>query len=194
MVSSENRSAVYLCVHEHRKRRNSPFAARQGGNRQENSQRVCKPGSVHRSAVSPRGRAGGWAAIPLGPGLPPASSNQPGRLGQNHPASKGAPSLFGLTPGGVYRAACRCRRRGALLPHPFTVTRPKPKVLRQTRPALCCTVPGVAPAGRYPAPYLRGARTFLDACAPRPPGRLTAHKWARAMGASRPTGASRDRA
>jgi len=59
----------------------------------------------------------------------------------------GAPSLFGLAPGGVYRAARRCRERGALLPHPFTFARPKPKVLRQTRPALCCTVPGVAPAG-----------------------------------------------
>jgi len=29
------------------------------------------------------------------------------------------PSLFGLAPGGVYRAALRCRGRGALLPHPF---------------------------------------------------------------------------
>ena len=27
--------------------------------------------------------------------------------------------------------------------------------------ALCGTVPGVAPAGRYPAPSFRGARTFL---------------------------------
>src|SRR5437867_12928362 len=26
---------------------------------------------------------------------------------------------------------------------------------------LCGTVPGVAPAGRYPAPYVDGARTFL---------------------------------
>jgi len=27
---------------------------------------------------------------------------------------------------------------------------------------LCGTVPGVAPAGRYPAPYVDGARTFLS--------------------------------
>jgi len=32
-----------------------------------------------------------------------------------------APPLFGLAPGGVYLAARRCRGRGALLPHPFTV-------------------------------------------------------------------------
>src|SRR4051812_35232062 len=29
--------------------------------------------------------------------------------------------------------------------------------------AFCGTVPGVAPAGRYPAPCFRGARTFLPA-------------------------------
>src|SRR5206468_482295 len=29
------------------------------------------------------------------------------------------------------------------------------------RCTFCGTFPGVAPAGRYPAPYLRGARTFL---------------------------------
>ena len=27
---------------------------------------------------------------------------------------------------------------------------------------LCGTFPGVAPAGRYPAPYVDGARTFLS--------------------------------
>ena len=32
---------------------------------------------------------------------------------------------------------------------------------RIRRSALCGTVPGVAPAGRYPAPSFRGARTFL---------------------------------
>src|SRR5688572_26696608 len=35
------------------------------------------------------------------------------------------PSLFGLAPGGVYRAGRRYRDRGGLLPHPFTVTPPK---------------------------------------------------------------------
>src|SRR5690554_1552655 len=30
--------------------------------------------------------------------------------------------LFGLAPGGVYRATHCCQARGALLPHPFTLT------------------------------------------------------------------------
>ena len=52
----------------------------------------------------------------------------------------------------------RCRGRGALLPHPFTLTLgPEPL----WRFAFCGTFPGVAPAGRYPAPCFRGARTFL---------------------------------
>jgi hypothetical protein len=54
----------------------------------------------------------------------------------------------------------RCRRRGALLPHPFTLAwRPSPAAWRS---ALCGTFPGVAPAGCYPAPCFRGARTFLS--------------------------------
>ena len=56
----------------------------------------------------------------------------------------------------------RCRRRGALLPHPFTLAgRPEGPGRRF---AFCGTFPGVAPAGDYPAPCFRGARTFL----PRP--------------------------
>ena len=67
---------------------------------------------------------------------------------------------------------CRrcCRRRGALLPHPFTLTN-----LRQSvggRFSLCGTVPRVAPAGCYPAPCFRGARTFLSPKGERPSGRL----------------------
>jgi hypothetical protein len=48
-----------------------------------------------------------------------------------------------------------CHARGGLLPHPFTLT------CRGRRYSLCGTFPGVAPAGRYPAPFFRGARTFL---------------------------------
>ena len=71
----------------------------------------------------------------------------------------------------------RCRRRGALLPHLFTLTRRRglrrygaasPRACRAEarkgeggRFVLCGTFPGVAPAGRYPAPYVDGARTFL---------------------------------
>ena len=55
----------------------------------------------------------------------------------------------------------RCRRRGALLPHPFTLTRRPAEADPGGRSALCGTFPGVAPAGCYPAPCSRGARTFL---------------------------------
>ena len=56
----------------------------------------------------------------------------------------------------------RCRPRGALLPHPFTLAvshGPCGPAIR--RFAFCGAFPGVAPAGRYPAPYPYGARTFL---------------------------------
>ena len=49
------------------------------------------------------------------------------------------------------------QRRGALLPHPFTLTAD----LRPRRFAFCGTFPEVALAGRYPAPCFHGARTFL---------------------------------
>ena len=52
----------------------------------------------------------------------------------------------------------RCRTRGALLPHLFTLTASR----RRKRFVLCGTFPGVAPAGSYPAPYVDGARTFLS--------------------------------
>ena len=62
---------------------------------------------------------------------------------------------------------CPPRRRGggALLPHPFTLTgalHKRPKVPKKPRRfAFCGTFPGVSPAGGYPAPCFRGARTFL---------------------------------
>jgi len=55
-------------------------------------------------------------------------------------------SLLGLAPGGVYLASDVTAGPGELLPHPFTLTR------RGGRTSLCGTFPGVAPAGRYPAP------------------------------------------
>src|SRR5438874_10024693 len=39
---------------------------------------------------------------------------------------------------------------------------PKPRRGEGGRFILCGTVPGVTPAGRYPAPYVDGARTFLS--------------------------------
>ena len=73
----------------------------------------------------------------------------------------------------------RCRARGGLLPHPFTLTAP---VETSGRFAFCGTFPGVTPAGRYPAPCFRGARTFLSgglATMPeRPSGQLTSYEMA----------------
>jgi len=71
------------------------------------------------------------------------------------------PSLFGLAPGGVYHAgsvagaAVRSYRTFSPLP------RRSPKG-NGGRFVLCGTVPRVAPAGCYPAPYVDGARTFLS--------------------------------
>ena len=73
----------------------------------------------------------------------------------------------------------RCRRRGALLPHLFTLTAPSTpsSQARTRRSVLCGTFPGLAPAGRYPAPFVHGARTFLpghlSVSPERPSGRLT---------------------
>src|ERR1700759_2166852 len=71
------------------------------------------------------------------------------------------PSLFGLAPGVVCHAvsvagpAVRSYRTFSPL------LRQGPKGDGE-RFVLCGTVPGVAPAGRYPAPYVDGARTFLS--------------------------------
>ena len=56
-------------------------------------------------------------AIHLGPPSPAASSDLP-----EPSAGRAIGFLFGLAPGGVYRAAICCQSRGALLPHPFTLT------------------------------------------------------------------------
>jgi len=53
--------------------------------------------------------------------------------------------------------AARCA-----LTAPFHPCRPLGIPETGWRCTFCGTFPGVAPAGRYPAPYLRGARTFLS--------------------------------
>ena len=74
----------------------------------------------------------------------------------------GNASLFGLAPGGVYRASNVTIGTGALLPHRFTLTRIRraaalrAAVLPYCRPAwrfiFCGTFLRVTPTGRYPAP------------------------------------------
>ena len=65
----------------------------------------------------PISRVLSWAIIPLGSVSPLPSSNLPGGG-----AGRTSASLFGLAPDGVCRAAGCCHLRGALLPHPFTLT------------------------------------------------------------------------
>jgi hypothetical protein len=98
-------------------------------------------------------------AIPLGRPLPAASSDQPGREPRDGPGGVAAPlapirscSRWGLPCRGRYRP------RGALLPHPFTLAG---GLAAARRFAFCGAFPEVTLAGRYPAPCLHGARTFL---------------------------------
>jgi len=134
---------------------------------------ACKPGSV-------RSREAGDM-----PGLHPASFRPP-RLLDGHSsgmpvtghlarptrgsARKGAwtgcPApvlLSGLAPGevcpaaGVTVSAVRSYRTFSPLPAGTIAG-------RRRRYRLCGTVSGIAPAGRYPAPSFRGARTFLPCC------------------------------
>jgi len=70
------------------------------------------------SAIS---RVLSWAAIPLGGASPRRSSSLPGS-GADHTSRVSPPApLFGLAPGGVFRAADGYPPRGALLPHLFTL-------------------------------------------------------------------------
>ena len=118
-------------------------------------QSVCKPGSGWHA-----GKPAYVTAIPLGRRLPAASSNLPERQDLDRSRSlRFAPFLFGLAPGGVCRAAgvtasaVRSYRTVSPLPSP-------PVAGRSRWSVLCGTFPGLAPAGRYPAPFVHGARTF----------------------------------
>ena len=130
-------------------------------------QPACKPGSVgHRTSLRSRDtrRPFLWcrvrtrhpATYPDGePDIAPAAVVASANWLR-------VPSLFGLAPGGVYHAgsvagpAVRSYRTFSPLP------RRSPRRGEGGRFVLCGTFPGVAPAGRYPAPYVNGARTFLS--------------------------------
>ena len=144
-------------------------------------QPACKPGSVGHEGQKPPH----VTAIPLGRPLRAASSNQPGR----RPGDR--LSRAWLAPG--YRL---CRPYSILLPvglaMPPTLPPPRcaltapfhpcPARERAGRFAFCGAIPGVTPAGRYPAPCLRGARTFLRMkhATGRPAGWPARHRLSRA--------------
>ena len=88
-------------------------------------QSACKPGSVWRGPCGPH-----VTAIPLGRSLPTASSNQPGRRPGDGPGAKPVswrPRVIPIRFCSRWGLPCRSRyrQRGALLPHPFTLTHPR---------------------------------------------------------------------
>src|SRR5580698_7807157 len=98
-------------------------------------------------------------AIPLGRPLPDASSNQPGRqdldtdpeaCASHRPYSVLLPVGFAVPPA---LPPARCALTAPF--HPYR------SYYAPRRSVLCGTFPGLAPAGRYPAPLVHGARTFL---------------------------------
>jgi len=130
-------------------------------------QPACKPGSVW-----PAGVTADVTAIPLVRRLPGASSNLPERLARTDPElALQRRSYSVLLPVGFAVPFPLLETRCALTApfHPYLgqyTTQPR-------RSVLCGTVPEASPreglnsAGRYPAPFVHGARTFL-------PGRLSA--------------------
>ena len=128
---------------------------------------ACKPGSVW---LRPKPERGSHSS---GTGLAPGLV-QPTRItGPETGWTARAIHVIPIRSCSRWGLPCRpcCHGRGGLLPHPFTLT------FRRRRFAFCGTFPGVAPAGRYPAPCFRGARTFLTprpfgACGARLPGQL----------------------
>ena len=95
--------------------------------------------------------------IPLVPPLPTGSSCQPGSSGARPPCPvAGARDPYSaLLPVGLAMRGLLPAPRWALTP-PF---HPCPR--GRGRSVLCGAFPGVAPAGRYPAPLPCGVRTFL---------------------------------
>ena len=118
-------------------------------------QTACKPGSVPaRRRVT---------AIHLGRPLPGASRDRPGRRRGSAfrppPERRSSRPYLVLLPVGFTvpppSPGARCALAAPF--HPY----PRGRLGPRGRFAFCGTFPGVAPAGRYPAPCFRGARTFL---------------------------------
>ena len=129
-------------------------------------QLACKPGSVWPQIALRRDDHSSWVhvTVHLTATYPDDQARKQARHARaHHVIPIRSCSRWGLP--------CRfhCWPRGGLLLHLFTLTLQQLLFLRAkpTMPfgrfAFCCTFPGVAPAGRYPAPCFHGARTFLPA-------------------------------
>ena len=157
-------------------------------------QTACKPGSVppafRRTRRSFLWTAHCWTVLAT---YPDGSGRRRPYLART-PSGKarvetGAPSLFGLAPGGACHAVpiagAAVRSYRTLSPLPDFAFGFEGRAQRSFsgagRFAFCGAVPGVAPGGRYPPPFRRGARTFLPLPRgrERPPGRLVRHKGGR---------------
>ena len=107
-----------------------------------------------------------WVAIHLR-GLP---GGCPWRGGRAARAPCSALLRVGFVePPGSLRALVRSCRTVSPLPAPQVLPRLATRASRAGGLLFCGTFPGVAPAGRYPAPFVRGARTFLPAALSGPP-------------------------
>ena len=128
--------------------------------RGEECQAAYKPGSVPapRGAMDDHSSGTSVAGRLTRPTRAATAETRLAGTGPEGPA--GRPPLCGLAPGGVYHAAAvavsAVRSYRTLSPLPAAAFNGG-----RRRSALCGTFPGVAPAGRYPAPCFRGARTFL---------------------------------
>ena len=112
-----------------------------GGRKWGNSIEISHFGEFNELIVS---RVLSRTIIHLGYTSPCTSSNLPGGN-----AGHAIAPLFGLAPDGVYLAAACYHQRGALLPHPFTLT----PTQRSRRSSLCCTFRRLTPPRCYLAPY-----------------------------------------
>ena len=115
-----------------------------------------------------------WARLAAGL-MQPTRAADPEADWKRSPAP--APPLFGLAPGGVCRAVLVAKN--AVRSYRTLSPLPSQSISGSARRfAFCGTLPGVTPAGGYPAPCFHGARTFLPARyakhgAERPSGLLT---------------------
>ncbi len=105
---------------------------------------------------SPRDGHSSWAPVAGHLTLPTRATARKQALGTKAPTSP----LFGIAPGGVYRAGPVAGP--AVGSYPTLSPLPAQYSNAGGRFAFCGTFPGVAPAGRYPAPCFHGARTFLS--------------------------------
>jgi len=99
--------------------------------------------------------------IPLDRALLRGSRDQPGHDARMRVKLAPRVSLFGLAPGGACRAAFLTV--GAVGSYPTVSALPVLARASHRRSILCGAIPKISLGGRYPPPYPRGARTFLDA-------------------------------